>query len=66
MPAVVPLVTPETGVQALQQVREAFLGAGCGKGTPGCAGGKDFNLDFLPSKGLLGQIKPNKATERLW
>lgn len=42
--------TPDT-VQALQQVREAFLGAGCGNGTLGCAGGKDFNLDFLPSKG---------------
>lgn len=43
--------TPDTGVQALQQVREAFLGAGGGMGTLGCAGGKDFNLGFLPSKG---------------
>lgn len=60
------LVTPETGGQALQQVREAFLGAGCGKGTLGCAGEEDFNLDFLLSKGLSWQIKPNKATERLW
>lgn len=45
------LATPDTGVQALQQVRETFLGAGHGKGTLGCAGGKNFNLSFLPSKG---------------
>lgn len=29
-------------------------------------GGQELNLDFLPSKGLLGAMKPNRVTEQLW
>lgn len=37
-----------------------------GRGLLAVLGGQEFNLDFLPGKGLLGPMKPNRVREQLW
>lgn len=45
------LATPDTPVQALQQVREAFLGADVGWGLLVVLGGRILILTFFQAKG---------------
>lgn len=57
------LVCSDTGLQALQQVGEAFLGADCGEGTLGCAGGMILIWSFFH---YCWVNKATRVTEQLW